>query len=728
MKTNWKPIEIEGNLLSGGLEGLVGIEECSEYDLNEVIPQYNKRKLPSETPEPKKKKRKPVKKPNKNGNNEQTCETLTPSKCGQTNQGFEEASESHRIPVEAVDDPKDVEAWEGFGIPKQILRALSELNFHQPTAIQSLTFPSAILGRCDILGAAETGSGKTLAFGIPILTGILKIKENETGAEYNEADSDSELDEEDLNDEAETGCVKVINNIEMKKAQQTNPLYALILTPTRELAMQIKSHLDAVAKYTGIYIALVVGGMAAVKQERILSKGPEIVVGTPGRLWELVQNGNPHLSKINDVRFLAIDEADRMLESGHFQELQDILERINIDSTTKKQRQNFVFSATLTLVHELPAHLKFKKSKNIKELTAPQKLKKIVDTLGVTSPKVVDISEGKGTSSTLTECKISCTLEEKDYYVYYFLKRHPGKTIIFCNSIGCVKRLATLLTLLDCHPLPLHACMAQRQRLKNLEKFKETENSLLICTDVAARGLDIPSAFHVLHYQTPRTSELYVHRSGRTARLNQDGITVLMVSPGELQSYVKLCKTLGKSEDLPIFPVQKNYLDNVKQRVNLARELDHLQLQVQKANSEKRWYQKAAHDMDIIVDDDAKKYDSKETNQLSKVIATKKKQLAAMLNKPVFPKGFSGKYPLGPQMSVHDVQKEESAIEVMKNAIANDAAGGKKKRKLVPLFKNRKSVQSKEDLGVSYKLPKNLKVPGNKGRPALKKKRRNKRK
>ncbi|CAH1980856.1 unnamed protein product [Acanthoscelides obtectus] len=563
-----------------------------------------------------------------------------------------------------------------------------------------------------------------------MLTGILKIKENEGSAEDRVVDSDSELEEEDLNEDDETGCVKVINNIEMSKSQYTKPLYALILTPTRELAMQVKNHLEAVAKYTGLHIALVVGGLAAVKQERILSKGPEIVVGTPGRLWELVQNGNSHLAQINNVRFLAIDEADRMLEAGHFQELQSILERINTDDAAKKRRQNFVFSATLTLVHELPAHLKYKKSKKIQEMTAPQKLKKIVDILGVTSPKVVDISEGKGTSSTLTECKITCSMQEKDYYVYYFLKRHPGKTIIFCNSIGCVKRLATLLNLLDFHPLPLHACMQQRQRLKNLEKFKDTPDSLLIATDVAARGLDIPSADHILHYQTPRTSELYVHRSGRTARLYRDGITVLIISPDELQNYVRLCRTLGKSEDLPIFPVQQNYLNNVKQRVNLARELDHLQLQVQKANSEEGWYQKAARDMDIIVDDDTKKYNTKEADKFKKIIVTKRKQLTAMLNIPIFPRGFSGKYPLGPEMNVHDVQKEENAIEVMKNAIANDTkSGNKKKKRIVPLFKNRKtSKETKENLGISYKLSKNIRVPGKKGAPGARNKRRKSRK
>lgn len=144
------------------------------------------------------------------------------------------------------------------------------------------------------------------------------------------------------------------------------------------------------------------------------------------------------------------------------------------------------------------------------------------------------------------ECRITCSFDEKDYYVYYFLQKHPGRTLIFCNSIGCVKRLTTLLGLLGCNPLPLHASMQQRQRLKNLDKFKEKENSILIATDVAARGLDIPCVEHVLHYQTPRTSESYVHRSGRTARASKEGITILLVEPSELESYLRLCRTLGK--------------------------------------------------------------------------------------------------------------------------------------------------------------------------------------
>lgn len=133
------------------------------------------------------------------------------------------------------------------------------------------------------------------------------------------------------------------------------------------------------------------------------------------------------------------------------------------------------------------------------------------------------------------------------------MKRHPGRTLVFCNSIGCVKRLATLFGILNCNPLPLHANMIQKQRLKNLERFQKNSDGLLIATDVAARGLDIPNVEHVIHYQVPRTSESYVHRSGRTARAQKEGITVLMMEPSEKHYYTKLCKTLGHSKFLFLF-------------------------------------------------------------------------------------------------------------------------------------------------------------------------------
>lgn len=185
--------------------------------------------------------------------------------------------------------------------------------------------PAAMKGRKDVVGAAETGSGKTLAFGIPILYGIMKDKEFEQkkmnqeieGNDNSDPSSDKESDnmqinEEEGDDEPETlegemGGVQVIDVVNLKCVPPKNvkgkkKLRALIITPTRELAVQIEKHLRAVAKYTDISIALVIGGMAAPKQERLLSKGPDIVIGTPGRLWEMIEGGNPHLSQVNDIR------------------------------------------------------------------------------------------------------------------------------------------------------------------------------------------------------------------------------------------------------------------------------------------------------------------------------------------------------------------------------------------------------------------------------------------
>lgn len=423
-----------------------------------------------------------------------------------------------------------------------------------------------MLGRKDILGAAETGSGKTLAFGIPILNGILNLKSGipQITRKKNPEPVDLESKRHKKRKEREnfTPPPEEINNFPQYSdedessneidtgGEHKNPLYALILTPTRELAVQVKDHLVAAAKYTNIKIAAVFGGMAHVKQERVLRQCPEIVVATPGRLWELITEGNEHLNKLNDINFLVVDEADRMIEKGHFEELKLLLTRLNADAERKNKRQTFVFSATLSLVHELPSYLQKYKKQKIAKQTSAQKLQNLIDHLGMVQPKIVDITNAKGTAQLLTECRITCQLDQKDLYLYYFLQRHPGRTIVFCNSIDCVKRLGQLFGLLNCQPRPLHAQMNQKQRLKNLEKFSASPAGLLIATDVAARGLDIPNVQHVIHYQVPRTSENYVHRSGRTARANNEGITVLIMEPKEMSHYLKLCRNLGKGNNL----------------------------------------------------------------------------------------------------------------------------------------------------------------------------------
>lgn len=355
----------------------------------------------------------------------------------------------------------------------------------------------------------------------------------------------------------------------------SKPLYALILTPTRELAVQVRDHLVAAAKYTGIHVAAIFGGMAAVKQQRVLSKCPEIVVGTPGRLWELLNEGNPHLNKLQNINFLVVDETDRMIEKGHFEELQLIMDRLNADDVKKEQRQNFIFSATLTLAHELPQYLKLKnmnRKRKFQAETTAQKLDALIQYFDISQPKIIDVTRGTSTvmtSSTsgvaaasatdaeagstgiakrITECRISCAHDQKDLYLYYFLQKHPGRTIVFSNSIDCVRRLSKLFAILECQPQALHAKMAQRARLKSLERFTSNPLGLLIATDVAARGLDIPNVEHVIHYQVPRTTENYIHRSGRTARGNKEGIAILLMEPNEINDYVKLCRTLKRSE------------------------------------------------------------------------------------------------------------------------------------------------------------------------------------
>lgn len=184
------------------------------------------------------------------------------------NTGEEEAIASEQI--DNSSGTFNQNAWSKLGIQESLLKALAEAQYDTPTPIQNLTLGASILGKKDVVGAAETGSGKTLAFAIPILQGILEDRER--------ADSESSEDEE------------------------KDFLQALILTPTRELALQIKRHIDIVSKYTGVKVVVIVGGLAEQKQERLLSTKPEVVIATVGRLWEMVQNGDPHLSTLSQIR------------------------------------------------------------------------------------------------------------------------------------------------------------------------------------------------------------------------------------------------------------------------------------------------------------------------------------------------------------------------------------------------------------------------------------------
>uniref|UniRef100_A0A2R5LA45 ATP-dependent RNA helicase n=1 Tax=Ornithodoros turicata TaxID=34597 RepID=A0A2R5LA45_9ACAR len=632
-KAKWKPVKFDEEELNDlEFEGFTALEELTDYEIvKEGRPTLSRREKSVKDSTKKKRKRQGAEKPSKR--KKQDLEDVENDLSVEPNMD-EEVSETA--------DDVDMSAWLNCFVPPAVLKALGELKFTKPTQIQSLTLPSAIRDHMDIMGAAETGSGKTLAFGIPIIHHILEQKSRVT------ADAKSK------------------------------PLYALILTPTRELAIQINAHLKAIAKYTSIRIVNVIGGLSMQKQIRLLKRRPEIVVATPGRLWELIEMNTPHLTKIENIRYLVIDEADRMVEKGHFEDLSKLLALINAmpSEGEKRRRQNFVFSATLTLVHDMPDRLKNRRRK--RKLTENDKLEKLMRKIGVSAkPKVVDITRKLGTAETLSESRLMCpSLEEKDSRLYYFLLAHPGRTIVFCNSIDCVRRLRSVLEHLNCSPLPLHASMAQRQRLKNLDRFRTNPTGLLLATDVAARGLDIQGIEHVVHFQVPRTAEVYIHRSGRTARAQTAGLSVMLVEPKELATYRKICRTLNREEDLPEFPLDVDILNSVRERVLLARKLESEEHKVRRRNYDNNWFQRAAEEMDIEVDEILlDKRGEKETADDKRRLSVMQAQLAKVLKRPLFPSGFSGRY-----LTQHGELKLPKAVGEERAVDAVERAAEKKKK------------------------------------------------
>ncbi|SAM00293.1 hypothetical protein [Absidia glauca] len=533
--------------------------------------------------------------------------------------------------VEDVDQSVDVSAWKNLNLCEPVVNALKHYKFCEPTQVQSRALPKALEGR-DIIGVAETGSGKTLAFGIPIVDSILKRKEQLSG------------------------------------------LTGLILAPTRELAIQVKDHIRNIAVFGHVKVVAIVGGMSIQKQQRQLKEVPDIIVATPGRLWELLSSNQTYMNLLKDIKFLVLDEADRMLEKGHFEELSNLLRELSskqqntsewpediAENESKKilerdvgVHQTFIFTATMD------KDIRF----NVKSKKAPKKSKGTLADLvqriefADPNPVVVDVTSEKKVAARLVEARVECLKTDKDLYVYYLVTRYPGRTIIFVNSIDAIRRLVPVFRLLGVEVLGLHAQMQQKQRLKNLDRFKENDKAVLVASDVAARGLDIPLVEHVIHYQLPRSGEIYVHRSGRTARANRDGISLLLCGPDEVKVYRKLVQTLRKGERYPDFPVDLSILREMKKRVQLATEIDKIEHQENKITHEDNWMRNMAKEMDMEFDEDLVKgnNNSRETtaNQLEKDrnrARSLRYELKELLKTPMLPDGASTRYLTGSAIS-----------------------------------------------------------------------------
>ena len=293
------------------------------------------------------------------------------------------------------------------------------------------------------------------------------------------------------------------------------------------------------------------------------------------------------------------------------------------------------------------------------------------------NPEVIDLSTEGGVVSTLQESQVNCVAAEKDLYLYYFLLRYPGRSIVFFGSIDGIRRAMPLLELLKLPVFPLHSDLQQKQRLKNLDRFKSTPNAILLATDIAARGLDIPSVDHVIHYQLPRTADVYVHRSGRTARAMREGFSLQICGPEEKKLQKLLMKSFGRStspvslaftsrssadesyffslaDEIPELPAERSLLEQLRRRIALAREVETANHKMKKKNHEKNWLKEAAEAMDIQMDTDESDLDDGEgptrstkhqgSAKFDPKIAKAKAELNALLKQPIMVRGISHRY------------------------------------------------------------------------------------
>ncbi|ERT00251.1 hypothetical protein HMPREF1624_03622 [Sporothrix schenckii ATCC 58251] len=442
------------------------------------------------------------------------------------------------IDMDALEDNADVAAWVPLNLSPPILSCLARLKFTTPTDIQAAAIPEILAGH-DVIGKASTGSGKTLAFSIPIVQRWIARNNSRNAAKKN----------------------KKTKNAEGVDGKKMAPL-ALILTPTRELAHQIYKHIKELcgALPTSPYVCPVTGGMSVQKQQRELERA-DIVVATPGRLWDVLNLGPEFLAAFQGISFLVIDEADRLLADGHFKEAKEIVNALERHDTqqdgyedaqgseddddddddgtsgsTKRPRQTLVFSATFNkgLQQKLAGKSRFDlmdESQSMEHLLKQLNFREDV-------PKFIDVNPVSQMAGRLRERLLQCDAMEKDLYLYgLLLLLGKKRTIIFTNSIDAVRRVTPLLQKLELPAVALHSTMAQQARLRALERFKASTHargSILVATDVAARGLDIPGVDAVIHYNVPRTADFYVHRSGRTARANTAGVSILMCGPKEV--------------------------------------------------------------------------------------------------------------------------------------------------------------------------------------------------
>ena len=629
--------------------------------------------------------------------------------------------------------------WSQYNLNLDLNKEIFSL-FKTPTEIQKrvLIYTNA---KVDLIVQARTGEGKTLCYLIPILNYIYNFYERSPN------------------------MIKKISPV------------SLILVPTHELGIQVKNHIENIIKDTktnkityNISIVNVLGGFAKPKQLKILNKkNPEIIIATPGRLWEIIENEESHLlENINYLKFLVIDEADRMTQTGHFLELKNIIQhiynRIEIKDNTNEEKNNvkdkinninigiskeddleenkklaellgtninnietidpmdliddnveldidkieneedkdddeekettreknnksninirkikkkkkkeneekiqfknkvgmrtILCSATIDSIHKFKDRKNTinKKDKNKNNLLQEQKqfqnliknikfynkliyikLKSGINLL----EKEEDILKRKLKGETILEenqpsilpskMEIECYKCEssiKDYYLYFILKENiMSKIIIFTNSISQTKKLYSIFNYFNEFKCSiLHSKMSQNIRMKNYDKFKNNKNAILFCTDIGARGLDIPFVDLVIHYHIPLKTETFIHRSGRTARANNNGKVTSLISEKEFNLYKNIMIDLHYKQ-FSMKTIDLNQIEKIKSLFEFAKQIERDNYKIQKENKEKQWYDINAKKLDIIYDDYNENEEENGERKIEKKMLNKKRKL-----------------------------------------------------------------------------------------------------
>ncbi|WP_331774788.1 DEAD/DEAH box helicase [Sulfurospirillum sp. 1612] len=389
--------------------------------------------------------------------------------------------------------------FEEFNLDPDILKAVVDAGFREPSPVQEMAIPLVMAGH-DIVAQAQTGTGKTAAFGLSTMSMIDPSK---------------------------------------------NRVQILVITPTRELATQVSDELFSLGKHKNIKTVTIYGGSSYVRQLSLIEKGASVVVATPGRMLDLLQNG-----KLRNFapEIVVLDEADEMLDMGFLEDIESILKFL------PETRQTLLFSATM------PEPIKRLAKRTLKD------------------PKFVSITPKEhATNEDIEQLYYVIEEQERDNALIRLLDSlEPTKSIVFCRTKKEVDRVSTQLMAIGYPAKGLHGDMEQNQRESVIKAFRNSQIEILVATDVAARGLNVADISHVFNFHMPFDPESYVHRIGRTGRAGKKGTAITLVTPMEYHSMQRIAKKVGTNIQFKMVPTLNDVKESQLEKV--AREIEKAEL------------------------------------------------------------------------------------------------------------------------------------------------------